>query len=161
MHDLQAAGRYCIIRLEELGIRCGSVVFALDTRARRRWGSCRRLPDGSYRIGISPKLLEAPAESLYNTLYHELLHAATGCTGHTGRWKVLAERVGPVLGTDIKRTATWAEKGLEEQSDTAVRYRFVCIGCGAQVVRYRACLFTKRYKHYRCGRCGGSFRKQG
>ena len=160
MHDLQTAGECCVVRLRELGICCGSVIFALDTRARRRWGTCRRLPDGSFRIGVSPKLLEASREALDNTLYHELLHAATDCTGHTGRWKALAEYVSTSLGTDIKRTASWGEKGLDEAADTAVRYRYRCDGCGAQVVSYRACAFTKHYKRYRCGLCGGSFRKQ-
>ena len=158
MVDLQRIAEECMDDLEELGIGCGQVRFELDKRARRRWGSCRKYPDGSCRIGISPKLLEAPQEALKNTLYHELLHAATGVTGHTGRWKMLAAYVSKELGTDITRTASWEEKGLDEATDPTVRYRFVCTGCGTQVIRFRACPFTRRYKRYRCGRCGGQFR---
>lgn len=158
MHDLQATAKACIADLEALNIHCGKVALELDTRARRRWGCCRKLPDGSYRIGISPKLLNAPMEALKNTLYHELLHAATGCDGHTGRWKQLAGLVSRRYGTDITRTSSWEAKGLDQNTDPTVRYRFVCTGCGAQVVRFRACTFTKRYTRYRCSRCGGSFK---
>lgn len=160
MHDLQATAANCKAQLKSIGICCPDVPVELDKRASRRWGVCRKYPDGTYRIGISPKLLSAPLGALENTLYHEFLHAATDCTGHTGAWKQLAQYVSRTLGTDITRTATWEDKGLDQNADTSVRYRFVCAGCGAQVVRYRACPFTKRYKRYRCSRCGGSFRKQ-
>ena len=158
MHDLQAVGQSCKARLEAMGIRCGAVRFELDTRARRRWGSCRRLPGGGCRIGVSPRLLEAPREALENTLYHELLHAATGVTGHTGSWKQLAALVSQRLGTRITRTATFEDKGLSGQEADAP-YRFVCTGCGAQVLRYRACPFTRRPDRYRCSRCGKPFRR--
>lgn len=157
MHNLQAVAKDCIAQLEAIGIRCGPVTVAQDKRARRRWGSCRKLPDGGCRIGISPRLLEAPLDALKNTLYHELLHAATDVTGHTGPWKTMAAYVSRALGTDITRTATWEDKGLDPATDN-VRYRFICTGCGAQVLRYRACPFTKHYKHYRCSRCGSSFK---
>lgn len=158
MHDLQTVGQSCKERLEAMGIRCGAVCFELDTRARRRWGSCRKLPDGSCRIGISPKLLEAPLEALENTLYHELLHAATDVTGHTGPWKAMAAYVSRTLGTQIRRTATFEDKGMAE-AEADAPYRFVCTGCGALVLRYRACPFTRRPGRYRCSRCGKPFRR--
>ena len=161
MHDLQTAAAKCKADLERLGIVIPNVRgVELDNRARRTWGTCRKFPDGSFRIGISPKLLQAPLEALENTLYHEFLHAATDCQGHRGQWKQLAERVNSSLGTAISRTASWEDKGLDQNTDSTVRYRFVCTGCGAEVIRFRACAFTKRYSRYRCSRCGGSFRPQ-
>ena len=158
MHDLQAVGQSCKARLEAMGIRCGAVRFELDTRSRRRWGSCRRLAEGGCRIGISPKLLEAPRAALENTLYHELLHAATGVTGHTGKWKQLAAFVSAKLGTNITRTSTFGDKGLDEAKAEAP-YRYSCTGCGALVLRYRACAFTKAPHRYRCSRCGNPFQR--
>ena len=157
MHDLQAVAQSCIQQLEAIGIHCHNLTVGLDKRARRRWGSCRKFPDGTYRIGITPKLLDASLEALQNTLYHELLHAATDCTGHTGRWKQMAAYVSRTLGTDITRTATFEDKGLDPEEDRTIRYRFACRGCGAQVIRYRACAFTRHPQRYRCSRCGGSF----
>lgn len=159
MHDLQAVAKECIRQLEAIGIRCGIVTVEPDKRARRRWGSCRKLPDGGCRIGISPKLLEAPIDALKNTLYHELLHAATDVTGHTGRWKQLAAYVSRTLHTDITRTASFEDKGLDPDEDETVRYRFECTGCGIRVLRYRASPFTRNPARYRCSRCGSSFRK--
>lgn len=160
MHDLQAMARQCIRDLTELGIQCGPICeVSLDKRARRTWGTCRKMPDGSFRIGISPKLLadEVPLESLKETLYHELLHAAAHGDGHTGRWKALADLVNRSLGTNIRRTASWADQGLDMDRDATIRYRFLCTGCGQELIRFRACAFTKHYKRYRCARCGGSF----
>lgn len=161
MHDLQAAARQCMETLAGLGIHCGPIgEVAVDTRARRTWGTCRKLPDGSFRIGISPKLLEdgVPLESLKETLYHELLHAAAHGDGHNGRWKALAAYVNRSLGTNIRRTASWADHGLDMDRDATIRYRFVCTGCGQEIVRFRACAFTKHTGSYRCARCGGKFK---
>ena len=163
MHDLLAVAASCRSDLEALGINCGVVRgIELDKRACRTWGTCRKYPDGSYRIGISPKLLaeDVPLDVLKNTLYHEFLHAATGCSGHTGQWKQYAKLVSNALNVQISRTASWEDKGLDLKEDTTVRYRFACQGCGAEVIRFRACRFTKYYKRYRCARCGGSFRPQ-
>lgn len=158
MHDLSAVAASCKGVLEGLGIALPHIrAIEASKRARRTWGTCRRYSDGTYRITISTKLLDAPREALENTLYHELLHAATGCTGHTGAWKQLAAQVNAALGIHISRTASWAEKGLDQAADPTVRYRFVCVGCGAEVIRFRACPFTKRYKRYRCSRCGCGF----
>ena len=159
MHDLQATAAKCKMELERLGIAiCNIRGVELDKRARRTWGTCRKFPDGSFRIGISPKLLQAPLEALENTLYHEYLHAATDCKGHRGRWKQLAERVNRSLGTSISCTASWQDQGLDQKTDPTVRYRFTCTGCGAEVIRFRACAFTQNPGRYRCRRCGGSFR---
>lgn len=161
MHDLQQTAKDCINTLAELGIACGNIrSIEVDKRTRRSWGTCRQLPDGGFRIGISPRLLaeEVPHDSLKQTLYHELLHAAAYGQGHRGQWKMLAQRVNAALGTSIGRTATWEQQGVDLDSDATVRYRFACTGCGQKLVRFRACAFTRHYKRYRCGVCGGRFR---
>lgn len=163
MHDLQAMFERCRQELAALGIACGSVrQVVADGRTKRAWGTCRRYPDGSFRISINPKLLDdaTPSDSLRQTLLHELLHTAAPGAGHTGRWKALAEQVNAALGTQIHRTASWAEQGMDEAKDATIRYRYGCVGCGREVVRFRACSFTKHPNRYRCGHCGGKFQKK-
>ena len=163
MDPLQALYSQCVQELAALGIQCGPVSqVAVDKRARRTWGTCRRLRDGTFRIGISPRLLAegVPAESLKETMLHELLHTAAPGEGHRGKWKAFSRQVNAALGTDIRRTATWEDQGLDAAQDPTVKYRFVCTGCGQELVRFRACRFTKYYKHYRCGSCGGKFAKK-
>lgn len=163
MHDLQKLYRQCLQELADLGITCGPVrQLVVDGRAKRAWGTCRRNPDGSFRIAINPKLLseDVPLASLKETLLHELLHTASPGAGHTGLWKKLADRVNANLGTHIRRTASWAEQGLDAQKDATIRYRYVCTGCGSLLVRFRACAFTKHPNRYRCGNCGGKFEKK-
>lgn len=163
MHDLQEAYRQCLQQLRDLGISCGNVrKVAADGRTKRAWGTCRRDADGSFRIAINPKLLseDVPVSSLKETLLHELLHTAAPGAGHGGLWKTLANRVNGALGTNIRRTASWAEQGMDESRDPTIRYRYVCTGCGAALVRFRACPFTRDPGRYRCGICGGKFQKK-
>ena len=163
MHDLQRVYAQCLQELTALGIQCGIVrQVVADGRTKGSWGSCRRNPDGSFRIAINPKLLadSTPPESLRQTMLHELLHTAAPGEGHKGRWKELAHRVNCALGTRIKRTASWEEQGLDGEKDAAIRYRYACAGCGREVVRYRACPFTRHPNRYRCGHCGGKFQKK-
>ena len=163
MHDLQELYLCCRKELAALGISCGSVSRVVaDGRTVRAWGTCRRERDGSFRITINPKLLgdEVPVSSLRETLLHELLHTAAPGAGHSGRWRDLAEQVNSALGTNIRRTATWADQGLDMQKDSAIRYRYECAGCGSLLVRFRACAFTKHPERYRCGVCGGKFQKK-
>ena len=158
-HDLNAVARDCLQTLRQLGIPTGRIrEFYADSRSRRRWGVCKKEPDGSFRIGISVRLLEdsAPLQSLRQTLFHELLHTVPGCMDHSANWKRYAALLNRQLGLSI-RTATGAE-ALGIAPDPRIRYRFRCQSCGAEQTRYRACDFTRHPEHYRCGRCGGRFK---
>lgn len=158
--DLAAVTDSCLQTLARLGVPTGSIreVYA-DKRSRRRWGVCKQDPDGSFRIGISVRLLAdgVPLRSLQETVYHELLHTAPGCMKHTGSWKRYAELLNRELGLNIRRTGSAEEAGIPE--DDRIRYRFVCRRCGCEQIRYRACSFTRHPERYRCGKCGGSFRR--
>ena len=156
--DLSAAVQDCLRLLAQCGIPVGKIrEIYPDTRSRRRWGVCRKEQDGSFRIGISVRLLEedVPLRSLQQTILHELLHTAPGCMDHTGTWKRYAGLLNRTYGFSIRR-ATAAED-LGAPDDPRVRYRFRCAGCGAEQLRYRACAFTRHPDHYRCSRCGGKF----
>jgi len=158
-HDLNAVAQDCLQTLRQLNIPTGMIrEFYADSRSRRRWGVCKKEPDGSFRIGISVRLLEngAPLQSLRETIFHELLHTAPGCMNHAGRWKQYAALLNKTMGLSI-RTSTGAE-ALGVKPDPRIRYRFRCQGCGAEQIRYRACDFTRHPERYRCGRCGGHFR---
>ena len=156
--DLDTAARDCLRMLEQCAIPVGKIrEIKADTRARRRWGVCRKEADGSFRIGISVRLLEedVPLRSLQQTILHELLHTAPGCMDHTGTWKRYAGLLNRTYGFSIRRASAAEDLGAPE--DPRVRYRFRCEGCGAEQLRYRACNFTRHPERYRCSRCGGMF----
>ena len=158
--DLNAAARDCLRMLEQCGIPIGRIrEIKADTRSCRRWGVCRREADGSFRIGISARLLEdgVPLQSLQQTILHELLHTAPGCMDHTGNWKRYADLLNRQYGFSIRRASAPEDLGAPE--DTRIRYRFRCEGCGAEQIRYRACHFTAHPERYRCSRCGGRFKQ--
>jgi len=163
MKDLQQLTVQCMRMLQTLGIRCGRISeVTVNTRALRRWGQCRKLPDGSFSISIAAALLadDTAEQAARETILHELLHTVPGGFSHTGVWKQLAARVNRAYGLNIRATTPAKEKGagLQERQEAAARYKFVCTGCGAEVLRFRESKFTRNYRNYHCARCGGRFR---
>lgn len=163
MHDLNSILQECCQTLDSLQIRYAKNCKIIpDPRLKRCWGSCRKMPDGSYLIKISPLLLEEslPPESLKDTLYHELLHTVPGAMSHQKTWLQLAQTVNRATGLNIKRSTPASEKGIELDyaNDPAVKFLCVCQGCGVQIVRYRRCDFVRRPGKYRCGSCGGKWK---
>lgn len=162
MHNFDSVFKECYRTLDALEIPYAkSHKIIVDSRLKRCWGSCRKNKDGSYIIKLSSALLaeDVPADALKDTLYHELLHTAPHAMSHQKTWQRLAQKVNQATGLHIKRSTPAAEKGItpDYENDPSVKLLCVCEGCGAQVVRYRDCAFSRRVGNYRCGRCGGIF----
>ncbi|MDO4620156.1 MAG: SprT-like domain-containing protein [Lachnospiraceae bacterium] len=139
-----AAGEYlqtileeCMAQLDELGVPYGKVTeIAVNSRARRRWGQCRKVQDG-WKIAISDRLLVPEAESgLRDTVMHELIHTCPMCTNHGAMWKHFAEAVNQVYGYHIRRTASSTDMGLQEEQ-AAAALRWISDTNGNQAVRKR------------------------
>jgi predicted SprT family Zn-dependent metalloprotease len=161
MKDFEKLKNECLEEIEEAGIRIGPIKsWSINTRARTRWGFCKRDRDGSYTIQIAAQLLSddrVSEKACKETIIHELLHTCRGGMKHTGKWKEYAELMNRRYGYDIKRITTGTEKGLEEYTPTRslpVKYVFVCGGCGTTIYRKRDSKFTRYYRQYLCTRCG-------
>lgn len=157
MKDLSELARECVHELEEIGIHPASAIaWKVNTRAKKRWGCCKNLPDGSFEISISKRLLsdDVQNDAAKNTVIHELLHTVKGCTGHTGKWKQLACSVKEKLGYDIKRTSSCAEKGIAESDPPKRKYLLICQGCKGEIWRQRASSLITHPERYRCAVCG-------
>ncbi len=162
MKDLHSLADECIKELDEMGIRCGTVrSLTVNTRAKGRYGQCRRVGDGVFDISIAESLLademaDTPAKS---TIIHELLHTVDGCSGHCGKWKALAEEVNKRHPQyNIKRTSSREEMGLpprDSEGQRAYKYVLVCTGCGNRIYRKTASAPVRNPAKYRCARCGG------
>lgn len=166
---LKRTAKECMNELDSVGIPYRRPArVKVNTRARKRWGQCRLLPDGRYEINISSRLLKSGSEdALKRVLMHELIHTCDGCMNHGTLWKYYAEIVRRGLGYPITRTNTAAELGLPVMAETvperrteSYKHRFVCEQCGAVIMRKRESNFTRHYHEYRCARCGGRFRKE-
>lgn len=155
--NLAAEAEICIRALNALHIPLGQIrEIRIDKRSIRRWGVCRKDPDGSFRIGISAHLLQedVPLQRLRETLFHELLHTAPDCMKHTGNWKQYAQLVNRELNLNISRTVSGPDAPIPKGRTC---YRFICLGCGAEQIRYRRCSLVLHPERYRCGKCGGRF----
>ena len=163
MKDLMRLANECMAELDAIGIKYGKVFnWSVNKRAKSRWGYCKCVP-GGFNIEISDRLLadDMPDIHAKNTIHHELLHTVPGGLSHTGTWKVLANRVNSKYGYNIKRTTSAEEKGLEPivAVSRPVKHEFCCKKCKQKLEYTRESKFTRNYKKYRCGVCGGEFEK--
>jgi predicted SprT family Zn-dependent metalloprotease len=111
-------------------------------------------------IEVSSVLVSESVELIHleDTIIHEILHTCKGCMNHGKEWKALAEKVNRAYGYDIKRTASMQEIGIDVETIES-KYRFVCEGCGQVIDRMRESKFTKYPHLYKCGKCGGKFKR--
>ncbi len=163
MKDFERLRNECIEEVADAGIRTGTVKsWMINTRARTRWGYCKKENDGTFTIQIARQLLEddrISEKSCKETIIHELLHTCYGCMNHQNRWKLYAELMNHQYGYSIKRVTTGSEKGIEDYKPTrkmAAKYAFRCGGCGITIYRKRDSKFTRNYRNYRCTRCGAA-----
>lgn len=160
MKDFEALIKECLSEVVAVNIKPGNIVkWSINRRAKSRWGLCTKHRDGTCEIEISARLLEDDRVSVKeckDTIIHEILHSCYGCQGHTGRWKLYAERMNTVYGYNIKRVTGGEEKGLEkyEVSSRPDKYWYRCKKCGQLIVKKKQCKFTKYYRRYGCGICG-------
>ena len=167
MKDLNAIVEECKYDIESLGFKVGNIVkVSINTRAKRRWGQCRKTPYG-YEINISDRLLKDDVDDMAtkNTVAHELLHTIEGGGGHTGAWKIAAERMNLRYGYNIKRCTSSEEKGVENIPSTyskrSYKYIIKCGNCGLTFKYYKKCKVVGWFldnpshakKYCRCSRC--------
>lgn len=158
MKDLNAYANICLNELHRLGIYPNHIsAFSINTRAKHRWGQCKRV-NGIYSISISASLLEddAPEKALKDTLFHELLHAVDGCFNHGEKWQKLAEKVNKAYGYDIKRCTSQEEKGVQLCADSDYHYIITCKKCNTtwRYMRNSKVVKACRTNTARCS-CGG------
>lgn len=160
MKDFERLKCECIDEIEDLDIEIGKIKeWTINTRAKHRWGQCKKNKDGSYSIQIAEQLLvdkRISEKACKETIIHELLHTCKDSMKHTGKWKAYAQEMNEEYGYNIKRTTSGKEKGVEnyKPKKMAVKYVFTCGGCGATIYRKRMSKFTRYYRNYRCTRCG-------
>lgn len=88
MKDLEKLVEECKKDLDEIGIPYRTVRnWLINTRAKCRWGQCRRVSTDIFDISISHRLLQDDVLDVAakTTIIHELLHTVDGCSGHKGK----------------------------------------------------------------------------
>lgn len=92
MKDLLRLAQQCQNDLLSVGIRCGNVrSWTVNTRAKARWGLCKKVGRNLYDIQIAESLLQdnVSDQAAKDTIAHELIHTVPCCFSHTGKWKQL------------------------------------------------------------------------
>lgn len=159
MRNLVAVTKECMHELDNIGIKYGNIVaIKPNTRAHKRWGQCKMVPNG-YEININIDLLDErnSENGLKNTIIHELLHSCDGCMNHGEKWKNMADLVNYHYGYNIKRTSSEQEKGIvysRDEENIYPDYVLKCTKCGAIWHRQRKVKFVVHPENFRCS-CGG------
>lgn len=148
--------------LDKLAIKYRNVSeFSVNTRAKKRWGQCKKTGYNTFEISISSRLLEDDVDNqkVKNVIAHELLHTVQGCYGHKGKWKMLAEYVTRSLPQYMIKTTDSPENigVIIEQKPKEIRYTVVCKKCGIRIGRTRKSKLITHPERYRCAKCGGKF----
>lgn len=160
MRNLNTFAHKAMEQLDAIGIKYGRIVkFEVNTRAKKRWGQCKRTPEGYY-ININSVLLDErnSENGLMETIIHEILHTCNGCMNHGAEWQRLAEEVNRVYGYKVKRTNSAEEKGMDmalvtDMYKIAYKYALECTNCHHVYQYARAGKVVKNPSRYRCGYC--------
>lgn len=163
MRNLQEYANRCMKQLDDIGVEYGAVLsFQINTRAKHRWGQCKRLCSNGlncFTININHILLDEKndEQALIDTLMHELLHTCKGCFNHKNEWKRLAEKVNKIYNYNIKRTVSEVDYGIEIETEniTEPKYKIQCSKCGKVYTRQRKSKVITHSENYRCYDCGG------
>lgn len=147
----------------DAGFNPGEIVdVKMNTRAKSRWGNCKR-EFGVYKININADLLDErnSYQGLVETLAHEILHTVEGCWNHGPKWKAAADKVNAMYGTHIQRSSTQEEKGVAYRTlptlrNETAKYKLKCNKCGHEYLYKRCTKAIQRPERYACLLCKGT-----
>lgn len=160
MRDLMVYANKAMKDLDSLGIEYAKCIkWKVNKRALATWGECKLHLDGSYEININIILLDerVPTDRLMDTIYHELCHSIPDGMCHTGEWLKAVNKINKAFGTNIKRTNSSEEKGVDNKvSASYYKYHFRCTNCGTITHKNRQSNFTRNPHSYSCRVCGSN-----
>lgn len=125
----------------------------VNTRAKRRFGQCKKTGD-RFTIELSSVLLNAPEQSARQTIAHELIHTCRGCFDHGDGFNRYADIMNRRYGYNISRTNSPEEMGVEGVAKEA-KYIIRCKSCGNKIYRLKMSPLLTQLDKARCGACGG------
>lgn len=160
MKDLSKIVCQCVAELSAIGIfPARRIRWRINTRAKSRWGICKKTGSRDYQIEISERLLHDDVSDVAtkNTVIHELLHTIPGGMKHTGNWAAAAAKVNRAYPQyRIQRLTSSEEKGIvPDRSARPSKYALKCTDCGTEVPRERMSKVIRSPQDYRCAFCGG------
>ena len=145
--------------LEDIGIPVSENIdpYIRISRAKRRWGSCKKINGGRYKfcISISDICFNEPEyiDFIKNTMAHEIIHTAKGCFDHGRLFKTygkMAEKKGYIVNISDKSSVVKSEEELFDEA----RHVLKCSKCGKLYFRLRFPSKKGYINRIRCGVCG-------
>ena len=161
MKDLNKIALECMAELDALNIPyVKPSKITVNTRAKSRWGQCRRVSKTEFTINISERILrdDVSDAATKNTVIHELLHTIEGCQNHGPKWKRYANQVNRSYPKyNIQTTTSEAEKGIAPEP-VVYKYMVECLACKHKRGYTRRSKVTMHPELFRCGSCNGQLK---
>ncbi len=92
-------------------------------------------------------------DKVLDTIIHEMCHAITPKSKHTGRWKEIITHVNSVYDMSLQRCYTPSKEQEQERVQIA-KYIVLCDSCKKEIARQKMSNVIKHTSDYRC-KCGG------
>lgn len=124
----------CDIIEKTLGITVNNrYVVKISTRMTKTLGTCRRNNSHYYTITLSKKHIEhSSAQSVHDTIMHEVLHSLPDCMNHGPVWKSYANKICMKMPNyTIARLSSDETYSRYLKETTKYKYKIICKGCGA------------------------------
>lgn len=159
LHQITAQVPYYYIKCVEFSNRMSSTLACTGRRSGRIYGYVT--------INQNYKQYHSNPQNFHNTLCHETIHTFPGAHNHGNVFKTLGKMVKwYVPNIDINRTSSGdpgyvahiQNKKIQQNGGVQYKYAAICTKCGMEVIRERKCHIINNPEHYRCGKCGGTFR---
>lgn len=158
MKGLTALFEECKKELDAIGIKYGNIsTVEINTRAKKRWGLCKKLSDGTYKISISDRALKDDVDDIKTKeiIIHEILHSCPDCLNHGPEWKSLAYKVKQAYGYNIQRLLKAEEYNAEAYKKPPAKFKLTCKSCGRSFTYCKTTKVVKNFRRYRCSACYG------
>lgn len=108
MKNLHELTEECVQILNALQIPAKvNTLVRYNGRIRKKWGYCKKNPDGTFEISIASVLGEdeVPKKTTMSVILHEFLHTCPGCFNHGKQWKAYAKQIKQSYNIKIRTTS--------------------------------------------------------
>lgn len=146
--------------------------LSLNLNSTRTYGRCYKTSLKATEATIYLNKIyadSAPLQKIKNTVMHELIHSLPNCSGHTGKWKSVAQHINLAFPEKYNITrlapvcAEFSDTILKEQGKkvkqvSTYKYAVVCNNCSAEFKYKKEGKVVKDVKAgkgnlYRCPDC--------
>ncbi len=139
-----------VVDRHQLTVTVDDLDWEVSTRATRRAGAVKHRDGRPEVVSLTWAYFETKGwDAMAETIRHELVHV-----------HLLNEHDDGSHGERFRTLAAELRTGVRCERFAEPRWWIVCQSCGARLARYKRSKLVREVESYRCGDCGGVFRRE-